>query len=597
MRKTFTIFILTAFILPLRAQVQFKTVVPARALVTGESFQVQYVLEGINKTVVIRPPDFSGFRFITGPNIYTGMVPGLNGPRPVQNFVYTLEAAGEGKRLIPGAGILVDGKVYKSEEATVEIISARDAARLLRKREDALNTAYFLRPGEDPYEKIRQNLFLKVGLDKTSCYAGEPIVATYKLYSRLESKSDIVKNPGFYGFAVYDMVNLSNKKVSTEQVNGQLFDVHTVRQVQLYPLQAGTYTIDPMEMKNRVEFSRSAVNKRTEQEIVEGMFGQPDDAPRNAATEVFESAIKTEPLTVSVKPVNAKNKPADYNGAVGAFTISSRIHRTQLSRNEEGVLDLMVSGHGNFIQLSPPEWQGPAGVEWFGPEIRDSLDKTRSPLSGYRVFRYRFVSSLPGDYVLPAVHFSFFDPAAGIFKTVVTEPGSIRVSNEERNNPAIKTTTAEKTGNLFHKKWQIAGILLFVVVVTLSAYYFKRGKNKETPLPTGMKPPVSIVNDMLAPAAILVPGADQDFFISLRLGIWNFFGYYYPLSGSGMNKGILFGLLRDKAVGETLIAQLENLLQQCEVGIYTPVSQPSDKSKLLSDTKELLLAIEKAGLL
>ena len=117
-------------------------------------------------------------------------------------------------------------------------------------------------------------------MDQQTCYVGEPVEATFKLYSRLESKSDIVKNPGFYGFTVYDMVNLADKQVTTENVKGKLFDVHTIRKVQLYPLQAGVFTIDAMEVKNRVEFSRSTVNKKTEQEIVEGVLGNNDNKHR-----------------------------------------------------------------------------------------------------------------------------------------------------------------------------------------------------------------------------------------------------------------------------------------------------------------------------
>src|SRR3569833_2108854 len=67
-----------------------------------------------------------------------------------------------------------------------------------------------LKPGENPKEKIRKNLFLKVQVDKTTCYVGEPIVATYKLYSRLSSESKVTKRPSLNGFSVYDMVDPSS---------------------------------------------------------------------------------------------------------------------------------------------------------------------------------------------------------------------------------------------------------------------------------------------------------------------------------------------------------------------------------------------------
>src|SRR5438876_1062709 len=70
---------------------------------------------------------------------------------------------------------------------------------------------YFLAIGEDPFRKIRENLFLKLFVDKQNCFIGEPLVATFKLYSRLQSRSNVIKNPGFYGFSVYDMINVNDQ--------------------------------------------------------------------------------------------------------------------------------------------------------------------------------------------------------------------------------------------------------------------------------------------------------------------------------------------------------------------------------------------------
>ena len=129
------------------------------------------------------------------------------------------------------------------------MISKADALKKGRPNMQESNADYFLGPGEDPYAKMQRNLFMKVLVDKRSCFVGEPVTATFKLYSRLESKSDIVKNPGFYGFTVQDMISLDDKFSTTENINGKNFDVHLVRKVQLYPLQAGIFNIDAMEVK------------------------------------------------------------------------------------------------------------------------------------------------------------------------------------------------------------------------------------------------------------------------------------------------------------------------------------------------------------
>src|SRR5689334_11791279 len=153
------------------AQKLFKTVVPKEPVIAGQSFLVQYVLEDESKNAVVRPPVFTNFRFINGPNIYKGRIDGVNGEVMVQNFVYALEAKGPGKYIIGGATATINGKIVKSNDVVVEVIAAPAD----------IDSDYFLHPGEDPYQKIRDNLFLKVAVDKRTCFVGEPVVATFKL--------------------------------------------------------------------------------------------------------------------------------------------------------------------------------------------------------------------------------------------------------------------------------------------------------------------------------------------------------------------------------------------------------------------------------
>jgi len=233
----------------------------------------------------------------------------------------------------------------------VEVISKKEATRRLNKENGISQSDYFLRPGENGYEKIRQNMFVKMLVDKKNCFVGESVQATFKLYSRLESKSDIVKNPGFYGFTVYDMVNLADKQVVTETVKGKIFDVHTIRKVQLYPLQAGIFIVDAIRIKNKVEFSRSVVNKKTEQKIVEGVLGNNEIEIPAAGTDVFETEMSTEPVSIAVKPIPEKNRPTIFTGAVGRFTIAASLANNKLAKNEEGFFEVTIIGKGNFTPM------------------------------------------------------------------------------------------------------------------------------------------------------------------------------------------------------------------------------------------------------
>lgn len=590
MRKT--AFILFFFVLSVFASAQglFKTIIPSVPVVAGESFRVQYFVEDASVITDFSAPDFRPFKLVSGPDVYPGEKNHQNNFRQSKNYVFTLVAAMPGKYTIPGAVINSNGKLVRSNEVRIEVISKENAIQLLNKEQFQMSE-YYLRPGEDVNEKIRQNLFLKVMVDKKNCFVGEPVVATFKLYSRLESKSDIVKNPGFYGFTVYDIVGLGDKQLSTEYVNGRPFDVHTIRKVQLYPLQAGRFMIDPMEVKNRVEFSRSIVNKKTEQKITEGVQNDEADIPESG-TEIVETEMSTSPVTIDVKPVPEKTKPATYSGATGRFTILAKLEKNVLARNEEGFFVITISGKGNFIQLEPPSIQWPDGLEGFNPVVIDSTDKTQVPLKGKRQFRYGFVCEAPGTYVLPAISFVFFDPDSNKFRTVFTSALQVSASTEEIKkdlDEEKKTSIAEQS----EKTSRIAVGIVVLLVLGILAYWTFRKKD-QAPVIVIAEKPVPAAEEVLQGVITLQSADDKEFYKELHQTIWTYFTNHIELTGSAKNKENLLVLLKEKGASKENIDTLSGIFSACEAGMYTNASLTADREMLFQKTKEVLGEIEKS---
>lgn len=581
MKKAAAIVLLVLLSQLLPAQGYFRTLAPATAIIAGEPFRVQYIVEDGEELTSFSVPDFHQFKVVRGPDIYNGQA----GSRS-RNYIYTIVAMEPGRYIVPGTRANIFGKWQRSNDVFIEVISADMAARQLNK--DGLLSDYYLKPGENPQDKIKQNLFLKVSVNKRTCYTGEPVMATFKLYSRLQSKSDIVKNPGFYGFTMFDMVSLQDKITTTENIGGKIFDVHTIRQVQLYPLQAGTFTIDEMRVKNRVEFSRSAVNKKTEQQIAEGMLNGDDAGAPGENTEIVESEISTEPVTITVKPVAEKNKPANYNGAVGSFSISAALQKNQLLKNEEGVLELTISGKGNFIQLSAPDIQWPAGIEGFESTVKDTFDRSQSPLTGSRVFRYTFTSAQPGQYSLPAINLSYFNPDSGTFKTIATEAVEISVSNKEKttnSTPASITKTNTPADNFW--QWAIGA----AIVITLG-FFFWRIKTVKAPTNNDIEvkeeKPKQDVEALLLPVTVNLQVDDKSFYTALQEALWKFFARQYDLAGSDMNKERLEKVMTEQQVNPEYIASAFTLLSHCETSMYTNVATGEDKNLLLDAARNLL---------
>lgn len=558
----------------------FKTIVTKGPVAIGESFPVQFVLEDIDDPQQeFHAPDFKGFRFVNGPYVYYGSVEGPAGPKRLKNIMYTLEAVKPGKFRIPGASAVVNNNFIMSDDAWVEVIPRSEAVKL---NKQGVNADYFLKPGEDPYQKIRSNLFMKIMVDKTTCFAGEPVTATYKLYSRLISKSAIVKNPGFYGFTVHDMIGLNDKQAAIETINGKKFDVHVIRKVQLYPLRPGQFTIDPMEVSNKVEFSRTIVSRKSEQEIIEGVVAEKDE-PAALNAEEYENSMRTEPVMITVKPSPEKDQPDDFTGATGKFLVNAVVNKKKLARNEEGQLMIEISGKGNFTQLTAPVIQWPEGVEGFDPKITDTLDQAGSPLKGKRTFIFSFVSAKPGTYSIPAIGFSFFDPDSNRYKTVTTEVQIIMVNDKEKVTEQDIVSKDQSISNKINLlTW--GGILALLAVIAGCFLWFRKKRKPQVKVEPSVEKTIPAVSELLRPAAEF-SGEDKLFYTMLRQCIWSFFTLHFGLTGSRMNSRDLLVIMKHKQLDEKAQHSILEILQECETGIFTDAHIQTDRKALVKKTE------------
>lgn len=579
MRFCSTIFLLLCCTLTVCAQTVITTIVPREAVVQGESFQVQYVLEGSDKNAVFKTPLFPDFRIITGPNVYAGSIRSSQGTKPVQNAVITLEAIRPGRFPIPGIQVTLNGVAMRSEEAFVEVISVAEAGQRQKKANRPGSELVSLFPGEDPAPVIQKNLFLRVEVNKQQVYPGEPVVATFKLYSRLESRSDIVRNPGFYGFAVVDMLNLSDHEQTQEKIKGDLFDVHIIRRVQLFPQKPGEYMIDAMEVKNKVYFINDAKPSKKGSTVREGVLGGDDDPSPGKNSYVFETEMESEPVKIIVKPF-PQAQPANYAGATGQFRLTSTVSKKELYKNEEGVFVIRLSGAGNFTQLAAPLINWPEGMEGFEPAIHDSLDKKQSVLTGFREFRYTFLAPT-ATYTLPAVRYTYFDPGSQSFVSLKTDSFKVVVSNEEKKQMIETSTRPADFGNK-STSWIAAGIVVALVFVSLIYWIFFR----KEPVPETKDVPRAVVQ----PAEAFMPTAGQTdtfFYRQLQTGINEYYQQFFPAE-SIFGKSELLELLQEKIKDPVQLDTLQYCLDTCELVLYSGITPDKSQTEWLEVVPALL---------
>ena len=418
-----------------------EVIVPAQPVVVGTAFQVQYIITEPAELVAATTPVFDSCRLISGPNIYKGNAVVNGRLQPIQNITYTLVPTQTGVLRI--GSIKASYKNFpdeQSSDAGITVVPQPKASFSVRSSYTDIDL-YAPASKKDREQLIDENLFIKTVVDKRICFEGEPVVVTFKLYSRLQSASEAERSPAFYGFSVVDILNINEAHTAVETVNGKIFNTSVLRKVQLYPVQSGQLTIDGMYVQNEIEF---------------------DDSITHAKTKV-EKEIVTEPIVITVKPLPEK-KPEDFTGAVGKFLAEAYLEKDQMAQNGQGKLIVKIKGKGNFIQFGPPLVRWPRGVEPFEPAITDQLNKNTAPIEGTRTYEFGFAVDAAGSYTLPAFSFSYFDIEENSFRRLRTD--SLRLTVQAAT--AKTTIGATLTKSSFPYVW----VLLFLVAISVAAGLF-----------------------------------------------------------------------------------------------------------------------------
>ena len=211
----------------------------------GEQFRLSYTLN--RKGTDLKVPTLEGFDLLMGPRVsQSSNFSSING-KVTQSvsytYTYVLEGIKEGTFQIPVATVQVDGKSYRSNPLTIQVVkgsgntgnSQRQANRSVRP--------------ETGTQVNEDNLFVKVDVSRKSLYMGESLMATIKVYTRV----DLVnfgqsKFPSFSGFLAEEIQTPQRVELVRENYDGKVYNVGIIRKLLLFPQHTGEITIDPFEL-------------------------------------------------------------------------------------------------------------------------------------------------------------------------------------------------------------------------------------------------------------------------------------------------------------------------------------------------------------
>jgi len=603
------IFLLILAAAPLQAQeVQF-TALAKTAVRVGENFQVQFKInaEGNN----FQWPQITDFQVLNGPSTSTSSsVQIINGQvnREVSYvFTYVLRAIKEGEFTIPPAKIYVNGKEYVSNSIKIKVSKDSGTQGSPGSGGGSAGTTT---------QGTENDLFLRAYISNATPYQGEQVIITYKIFTTLPiSNIDASKMSSFPGFWAKDLLaNRNDFPQTREYINGKEYVVAEVKKYALFPQRSGEITIDPGEL-SCVAQVKTAAQRRSSDPFFDSFFNDPFF---NSRYQNVEKQILSNSLKLNVQPTPSRNKPDGYGGAVGNFTFSSQIDKTDVKTNEAISLKFTLSGTGNVELIDAPKISFPPDFEVYDPEITNNVKVSMNGVSGTRTFEYLIIPRIPGTYTLKPVVFSYFDLDKRDYVTITTPEYKINVQRGEgtASNITYSSVSQEdikyigkdirhiklppfklrQIGTFFFRSGNYYFLLLLPILIFAVLLLFWRNQIKQRSniamLKTKRATKVSLKRLKVA-AIYLKEGKETELYVEISRALWGYISDKFNIPRSELSMENVSERLLKKSVKDDTIAEFINTLNNTEFARFAPGNKSENMDKTYQEALNIISKIER----
>lgn len=549
----------------------------------GDKFRVQFTVNNTQNVSNFNAPDFKGFEVIYGPSTSTrssySVVNGHATSSSSVTYTFVIMAAVAGTYTINPATVQAGGKTVKSNTVKVKVqplgkgsTSGSQGGIPSRQSSTPVTTGTGI---------TTKDLFMTATASRTKVYEQEAILLTYKVYTLVNLTDLDGKLPTLDGFQIQEIPLPRTKEFSIEQYNGRNYRTVVWSQYVLYPQKSGDIEIPSITYEGTVVMRNSSLDP-----VVAFFNGQ-------SGMQEMKKHLTTPRIVIHVSPL--PNKPADFSGAVGKFTLSSSVSSTDVLTNDAITLKVNVNGSGNMKLIKTPFVEWPKDFETYDAKVNDNFKLSTSGLSGSKQFEYLAVPRHAGKYTVPAVKFVYFDTDTKTYKTLVSQPYTINVKKGAGNSSqAVSDFTSQhdveelntdiryiKMGdaNYFHTDSTFFGswkyltcylllTILAIVAAVLGKHYLALDNNSADS--RKRKANKNALKKLAKAETLMKQGASGEFYDEVLKALWGYAADKLNMPKELLNKENIQTELASHGVANESIDAFINALNDCEFARYAP---------------------------
>ena len=300
-------------------------------------------------------------------------------------------------------------------------------------------------------------LMVRATVSNTSPYIQQPVIYTVRVYSIEQPRRYPQVDDPKTDNAIFEILpDNSPRSVTTTTINGRTYYCYELYSMLVYPSKTGDVTIYGGN-------------------VVDNVFGYGT------------ISSKCNDVVLNVKELPDYAKHPDING-VGSYSVSAQLNTKKPRAGEPVQILYTVRGSGNPSYVSLPDMADilPPGVKFIKSESKIDKNVTSDNIDATITFECVLMPSKAGDYVIPPLKFTFFNPKTNEWYTKSTDSFKLNVDEGDSATGHDDTMTFSSEWQSFSPDSRASGfyissfvywlwyLLPLIVLVLVLVYHYKR---------------------------------------------------------------------------------------------------------------------------
>ena len=596
MKRTFSIVIMILAVVTAIAQTLTGSA-PSHVAV-GEQFRLTYTVNTQNVSDFRAGDIPDELEVLIGPNRSMQssyqMINGHTSSTSSITYTYIVSATKNGSFTIPPAHIVAGGKTIASNSLTIKVSGTASNARQRQRDDEGAEM-------RDAGSQISgSDLFIKVSANKSRVHEQEPIVLTYKVYTLVSLTQLRGDMPDLKSFYTQEVDLPQQKSFSVEHVNGRAYRTCTWSQYVMFPQITGKLQIPS------ITFEGIVVQQNRNVDPFEAFF--------NGGSGYIEVKKKIVAHGIEIQVDPLPQRPANFSGGVGKFTISAQLDKTETKANDPVSMRVIISGTGNLKLLKQPVINVPKDFDKYEPKVTDKTKLTSSGIEGSMIYDVLIVPRHQGKYEIPPVEFTYFDTSENAFKTIKSEgftldvaKGSGAASVSDFSGQDLQELSKDiryiKLGNTRQRAlddfffgstaYWISIVVLALIFITLFIVFRQRAiDNANVTKMRGKKANKVATKRLKQAAKLMQEGKTSAFYDEVLRALWGYVGDKLNIPVEQLSHDNISQKLSERSVDTDTVGLFIGALDECEFERYAPGDPKGNMNKVYEKAMTAIERIE-----